>query len=56
MTRAKYLEMCEQLNKEPRDDEIPPDWEDFPEIVQDAIKALWVKIIQIYPILQLCIT
>ena len=33
MTRNKYLDMCEQLGKEPSDKEIPPDWEDFPEIV-----------------------
>ena len=39
MTRNKYLDMCEQLNKEPDDDEIPPDWEDFPEIVVDAINT-----------------
>lgn len=37
MTRDRYLSMCEQLNKEPREEEIPPDWEDFPYIVQIAI-------------------
>ena len=37
MTRDRYLTMCEQLGKEPNPDEIPPDWEDFPEIVQVAI-------------------
>ena len=31
--------MCEQLGKEPNPDEIPPDWEDFPEIVQVAIST-----------------
>lgn len=31
--------MCEQLGKEPSPDEIPPDWEDFPEIVQVAINT-----------------
>ena len=39
MTRNKYLDMCEQLNKEPSDIEIPPDWEDFPEIVRDGINT-----------------
>jgi hypothetical protein len=39
MTRNKYLDMCEQLGKEPSDREIPPDWEDFPEIVQEAINT-----------------
>ena len=29
--------MCEQLGKEPNPDEIPPDWEDFPEAIQIAI-------------------
>lgn len=39
MTRDRYLSMCEQLNKEPNEDEIPPDWEDFPDIVQVAINT-----------------
>tara|TARA_B110000211_G_scaffold38605_1_gene39339 strand:+ start:2139 stop:2480 length:342 start_codon:yes stop_codon:yes gene_type:complete len=39
MTRIKYLNMCEQLEKEPNDDEIPPDWEDFPQIMQEAINT-----------------
>ena len=39
MTRNKYLDMCEQLEQEPKDNEIPPDWEDFPEIVRDAINT-----------------
>ena len=39
MTRERYFKMCEQLDKEPVEDEIPPDWEDFPEIVVDAINT-----------------
>jgi hypothetical protein len=39
MTRNKYLDMCEQLGKEPSDKEIPPDWDDFPELVRDAINT-----------------
>ena len=39
MTRNKYLDMCEQLDKEPSDKEIPPDWEDFPEIIREAINT-----------------
>jgi len=39
MTRNKYLDMCEQLGKEPSDREIPPDWDDFPELVRDAINT-----------------
>jgi hypothetical protein len=37
MTREGYFNMCEQLGKEPVYDEIPPDFEDFPEDVQQAI-------------------
>ena len=32
MTRERYFKMCEQLGQEPKEDEIPPDWEDFPEL------------------------
>jgi|TARA_B100000780_G_scaffold278234_2_gene251097 hypothetical protein len=31
--------MCEQLGKEPDLDEMPPDWEDFPNIVISAINT-----------------
>ena len=31
--------MCEQLEQEPIEKEIPPDWEDFPEVVQHAINT-----------------
>ena len=37
MTRERYFKMCEQLGKEPIEDEIPPDWEDFPNIVISAL-------------------
>jgi len=39
MTRERYFMMCEQLGKEPDDEEIPPDWEDFPTIVIDAMSV-----------------
>jgi hypothetical protein len=39
MTRERYLTMCEQLGKEPLDTEIPPDWEDFPDIVVQALNT-----------------
>ena len=39
MTRLKYLSMCEQLEQEPIENEIPPDWEDFPEVIQHAINT-----------------
>lgn len=37
MTQERYLDMCEQLGNEPTEDEIPPDWEDFPDIVHCAM-------------------
>ena len=39
MTRDKYLDMMEQLGKEPIEEEIPPDWEDLPEIVVQAVSS-----------------
>jgi len=40
MTQARYLEMCEQLGKEPNPEEMPPDINDLPEEVQQAIFIL----------------
>ena len=37
MTRDRYFMMCEQLGKDPDPEEIPPDWEDFPDIVVEAM-------------------
>ena len=37
MTRERYLEMMEQLGKEPIESEIPPSWEDFPEDIISSI-------------------
>lgn len=37
MTRESYLDMCEQLNSEPIEDEIPIEIEDF----QDQVKEAW---------------
>lgn len=39
MTRDRYFEMMEQLEQEPKEDEIPPDFEDLPEIFTDAVRA-----------------
>jgi len=49
MTRERYFMMCEQLGKEPIDDEIPPDWEDFPEIVVDALSVFSMLGDRMYP-------
>jgi hypothetical protein len=37
MTAERYFEMQEQMGVEPKEEDIPPDWEDFPELVLDAI-------------------
>lgn len=37
MTKEKYLDICEQMGKEPNEDRCPPDLEDFPHSVQSAI-------------------
>ena len=39
MTRDRYLDMMEQLGKEPVEEEIPPDWEDLPEIMMCAVST-----------------
>ena len=39
MTRYKYLEMMEQLCKEPIEEESPPDFEDLPDIVNQAVST-----------------
>ena len=39
MTRERYFTMCEQLEQEPIEDEIPPDWEDFPDIALQALST-----------------
>ncbi len=49
MTRDRYLKMCEQLNKEPDLEEIPPDIEDFPEIAIQAMNIFGSLGDRIYP-------
>ena len=39
MTQERYLKMCEQLGKEPDLDEMPPSWEDFPDLAITAINT-----------------
>jgi hypothetical protein len=36
MTKEAYFEMCETLDSDPLESEIPVDFEDFPLIVQEA--------------------
>lgn len=49
MTRDRYLDMCEQLGNEPVESEIPPDWEDLPEIVQTAMNTFNMLGDRVYP-------
>jgi hypothetical protein len=37
MTTERYFMMCEQLGQEPKQEEIPASFEDFPHIVQTAM-------------------
>ena len=39
MTRDRYFEMMEQLEQEPKAEEIPPDFEDLPEIFSQAVST-----------------
>jgi hypothetical protein len=41
--------MCEQLGKEPNDRELPPDYEDFPELVQIAMHVFGMLGDRVYP-------
>ena len=36
MTKEKYFEMCEMLNSEPKDEEVPVEYLDLPLDVQEA--------------------
>lgn len=49
MTRSRYLEMMEQLGREPKEKEIPPDWEDFPEVVTIAANVFNLLGDRVYP-------
>tara|TARA_E500000081_G_scaffold56547_1_gene59316 strand:- start:4113 stop:4490 length:378 start_codon:yes stop_codon:yes gene_type:complete len=37
ISAEKYFQICEQLGQEPDPEKIPPSWEDFPDIVRNAI-------------------
>ena len=49
MTRDKYLDMMEQLGKEPIPEEIPPDFEDLPDIMVYAVNTFNSLGDRIYP-------
>jgi hypothetical protein len=49
MNRDKYLDMMEQLGKEPLEEEIPPDFDDLPEIVVQAVNTFNSLGDRVYP-------
>lgn len=49
MTRDRYLDMMEQLGNEPITEELPPDFEDLPEIMVSAIQTFNSLNDKIYP-------
>ena len=49
MTRDRYFELCEQMGNEPILEEIPPDWDDLPEIVVYAVNTFNLLGDRIYP-------
>ena len=49
MTRERYLEMCEQMGNEPLDEEIPPNYEDMPEVIIVALTTFSLLGDRIYP-------
>jgi len=49
MTRDKYFNMMEQLGQEAKESEIPPDWEDLPDLIVDAVNTFNMLGDKIYP-------
>ena len=49
MTKDQYLEMCNQTGQEIDWEKCPPDWEDFPQIVVDAINIFHSMGDRMYP-------
>lgn len=49
MTQEKYLELMEQLGREPNPEEMPPSIEDFPELVVDAVTTFNLLGDRVYP-------
>ena len=49
MTRDKYFNMMEQRGQEPKESEIPPDWEDLPELMVNAVNTFNMLGDKLYP-------
>lgn len=39
MTKKTYLTLCEQMGEEPKESKCPPDYEDFPYVLQQAMEV-----------------
>jgi hypothetical protein len=42
MTKEQYFLMCEQLGTEPLDEEVPLEYQDFPEEIQEALQIFHI--------------
>jgi len=49
MTKDRYLTMCEQLDREPNTEDMPPGLEDFPDLIQYAIRTFNMMGDRVYP-------
>ena len=49
MSKDRYLDMMEQLGKPPIEEEIPPDFEDLPEILINAVNTFNILGDRVYP-------
>ena len=49
MTKDKYLTVCAQMGQEPSEDRCPPDFEEFPVAVQQAIQVFNKLGDRVYP-------
>lgn len=49
MSKDQYLDMCEQMGEEPDWDKCPPEWDDFPQVVVDAVNIYYSLGSKVYP-------
>ena len=49
MTKSQYLDMCEQMGEEPNWEKCPPDIEDFPQTLLNALNLFYSLGDRIYP-------
>ena len=49
MSKDQYLRMCEQMKQEPDFEKCPDDWEDFPNVVVNAVNIFHSMVDKIMP-------